>query len=93
MAHMKFDIEKLVIGPVRIVEVKWHVNEPARENRRGIEAAFNMTNDVFEANLAVCSRRRIVNVDSRDMRQVVVRLHVKKLCILGAELLHLIILS
>jgi hypothetical protein len=69
MTHMKFDIEKLIIGPVWIVEIKWHVNEPARENRRGTKPAFNMTNDIFEADLAVCSGRWIVNVDSSDMCQ------------------------
>ena len=33
MTNMKLDIEMLVIDPVRVVQFKGHVNEPASENR------------------------------------------------------------
>ncbi len=53
MTNMKLDVEIFIIGPVWVVEFKRHVNEPALEYRRGVEAALDKLNNVFQAYSAV----------------------------------------
>ena len=84
VTHMVFEIEAVIVDPVREVELERHPDEPALEQRAHMQPPLDMRQDVFEAHNAARRRGLIEDRYRRNVRQVVVRLHVEKLRVLGA---------
>ncbi len=80
-----FEVEMLVVDPVREIEFQRYVHEPALEQRAHVQAALDVRENILEAHdLAARHRRLVEDRDRSEMSQVVRRLQVKELGVLRA---------
>ncbi len=86
MPDVVLDVEILVVDPVRVIEFERYVDQLLPEDRRRVQPALDMGDDVLEAHPASGRGRRVVDTDARDMRQDVVRFHIKECCVLRLDL-------
>src|SRR3546814_13395710 len=83
---MRLDIEMLVLDPIGMVDVEGQPVEAAAEQGRGVDAAFDVGDDVLEAYKSARRGRGIIDIDAHDVGQIVRGLRVEELGVLRAEL-------
>src|SRR3546814_3591964 len=76
----------LVLDPIGMIDVEGQPVEAAPEQGRGVDAAFDVRDDVLEAHEAAGRSRWIVDINPHDVRQIVRGLRVEELGVLRAEL-------
>ena len=67
VAHVEFEVEVLVVNPVRVVDVEGNLDEPLAEDSRRADPVVNVLEDALEVRAAARDRRRIVEVDRRQV--------------------------
>ena len=80
---MRFDVEMLILHPIGIVDIKRQPMQPAFEDRRAINAALDLGDDVLESHAAARRRRWVVDIDAHHVRERIGGLRVQKLRVLG----------
>src|SRR3546814_20871128 len=76
----------LVLDPIGMIDVEGQPVEAAPEQGRGVDAAFDVRDDVLEAHEAAGRSRWIVDINPHDVRQIVRGLRVEELGVLRDEL-------
>src|SRR3546814_19570025 len=74
----------LVLDPIGMIDVEGQPVEAAPEQGRGVDAAFDVRDDVLEAHEAAGRSRWIVDINPHDVRQIVRGLHVEELGVMRA---------
>src|SRR5690606_16273567 len=88
---MSLYVEMLVLHPIGVINIKWQTIEPPLENRRDMQPPSDMLDNILEPHRFPSSDRRIIDIDSHDMRQVFRRLDIEELGVLGAKLMQHIV--
>ena len=88
VAHMVFQVELLVVHPVRKVQVQRHAAQLAAQDGQLVQAAGDARQDGLEAHPAAGRRGLVVDVDERDVGVRVRGIGVQERGVVGAELWH-----
>jgi hypothetical protein len=89
VSNVIFEIEMFVVDPVGKVEFQRHTDKAPAKYRIHMQASTDMLQNVFETNNLFPGYGCLIKYGNRrDVRQVVVRLHVQELRILTAQLVH-----
>ena len=88
VAHVIFDIESLVLDPVRVVEIQRHAQNLLAKDRQAAEAALDMRQDLLETDLAPRRGGLIVDMQQRDVRVGVGAIRIDVGSIVFAQLSH-----
>src|SRR3546814_12720058 len=71
VAHVRLDVEMLVLDPIGMIDVEGQPVEAAPEQGRGVDAAFDVRDDVLEAHEAAGRSRWIIDINPHNMRKIV----------------------
>ncbi|MCY1352705.1 hypothetical protein D9M69_390170 [compost metagenome] len=88
MADVEVEVEQVVLDPVRIAEAEGHLDDPALEHRRHVEAFRNMPDDLAEAEALTLHRGLVVDVDHGAMRRRMGTIDFQEHGVLPAEFAH-----
>ena len=87
--HVRLQVEVLVFDPVRVVELQRQAQQAAKKHGVVDQALADVGDDVRVAHGAATGHRRgIVDRHAGDVGEIVRRLGVEELGVLGAELMH-----
>ena len=88
VAHVVLEVELSVLDPVRMVEIERHAHQSSSEHVRQVQPLLDVLEDPLEGDLALRSRRLVVDQDARHVRRRVGRLAVHERGVESAQLLH-----